>query len=759
MRADRVRSCSPRCATRMSTGCCAVLLPARQRARRHPRVESALGRSRAISAAIARARSPRRCRSSSSRSSTTRSTRAWRAIAAHRRRRIDLPARRRAEGASVGRDTLRTRCSAGPGRCVCSAGMPRAPGVARSFRAAAAAARARRCRSRSRRSRSRKRRQRPPRRIERPEDWHFIGHVEMDQGGDTKIYADDVWTYYGRGPRVATGNVVFAQGNNRISAERAEFNTKTQLGTFYNACGHRDASSRRRSAPRPGGVVGAADDRPGNRSSISSARRSRRSARRNTRSPTAASRTCVQPTPRWDLHAGTVILNIDHYTLLTQRGHEREGRADALPAGPVLPDEERRPRDRLPDPDLRRLDAARPVDSQRLLLGDRPQPGRDDRCTTGSRRPARASAASTATTTGSGNDGNLRAYLLDEHAATYVDQRRQRDHDGRGSAATTSAATPTSCCRATSARAPTSTTSRASSTSQTFNTNIYDASRNQRTFGGNVVGAWGTLYAERDDRSHRVFLRRRRTRRSTGSWPRVHVVAQRAADLRIRPPTSRSSGEFARAAARHAIDDDRSTAQHDPDRRIGLDAARRLAADPVSVQELAMVHGQLDGELARHVLHAQLRTERRPAGRRERRDRRPAQPAGLHRAGADRRAGLQPRLGHAGQRLRREIQAHDRAGRHDRPHLVGRQLQPDHPVRRHRLRSSAARRYTYGLNNRFYAKRQIAPGQPAQSREIVDVESPRATTPISGSRSYDRAVPDVARRHAGTRHRTSRRSR
>ena len=26
-------------------------------------------------------------------------------------------------------------------------------------------------------------------------DWHFIGHVEMDQGGDSKVYADDVWAY------------------------------------------------------------------------------------------------------------------------------------------------------------------------------------------------------------------------------------------------------------------------------------------------------------------------------------------------------------------------------------------------------------------------------------------------------------------------------------------------------------------------------------------------------------------------------------
>ena len=26
--------------------------------------------------------------------------------------------------------------------------------------------------------------------------------------------------------------------------------------------------------------------------------------------------TCVQPTPRWDLHAGTVILNVEHYTIM-----------------------------------------------------------------------------------------------------------------------------------------------------------------------------------------------------------------------------------------------------------------------------------------------------------------------------------------------------------------------------------------------------------------------------------------------------------
>src|SRR5258708_32272113 len=69
-------------------------------------------------------------------------------------------------------------------------------------------------------------------------DWHFIGHVEMDRpGSDTKIYADDVMSYTAENKALATGNVVLAQGDNRISAEHAEFNTETGLGTFYNATG------------------------------------------------------------------------------------------------------------------------------------------------------------------------------------------------------------------------------------------------------------------------------------------------------------------------------------------------------------------------------------------------------------------------------------------------------------------------------------------------------------------------------------------
>src|SRR3979490_2419081 len=82
---------------------------------------------------------------------------------------------------------------------------------------------------------------------------HYIGKVELD-AGDTKLYADGVWYYVDQNRAVATGNVVFRQGTNQISADRAEFDTKTRLGTFYNASGFATAQPQRQTVA-PGGVA------------------------------------------------------------------------------------------------------------------------------------------------------------------------------------------------------------------------------------------------------------------------------------------------------------------------------------------------------------------------------------------------------------------------------------------------------------------------------------------------------------------------
>ncbi len=51
---------------------------------------------------------------------------------------------------------------------------------------------------------------------------HYTGKVELELN-DTKLYADDVRMYVDQDRAVATGNVVFRQGNSQIAADRARF--------------------------------------------------------------------------------------------------------------------------------------------------------------------------------------------------------------------------------------------------------------------------------------------------------------------------------------------------------------------------------------------------------------------------------------------------------------------------------------------------------------------------------------------------------
>ena len=107
----------------------------------------------------------------------------------------------------------------------------------------------------------------------------------------------------------------------------------------------------------------------------------------------------------------------------------------------LLPDPGRRARHRLPAADLRHLDAARPGDQQRVLLGDRPQPGRDVLPRLVHAAPARASAASTATSPAPQSSGNVRVYRFDQQRdrrspTDGVDHDAAGEHELRGHAAT-----------------------------------------------------------------------------------------------------------------------------------------------------------------------------------------------------------------------------------------------------------------------------------------------------------------------------------
>src|SRR6266446_10023978 len=83
---------------------------------------------------------------------------------------------------------------------------------------------------------------------------------------------------------------------------------------------------------------------------------------------------------------------------------------------------------------------------------------------------------------GPGANGNIRAYLLDQQASADAPLPASRSFEIRGGA---------------NQSLPWNLRARGNvnyfsslQTNQTFNTNVLDASQGQRSFGGNVVGAW-----------------------------------------------------------------------------------------------------------------------------------------------------------------------------------------------------------------------------------------------------------------------------
>ena len=192
------------------------------------------------------------------------------------------------------------------------------------------------------------------------------GQVELKRG-DIELYADEVEIFTDSDRAVATGNVVLVQTGNRIAAERVDFNYKTRLGTFYRRTAS-PTSSRRCRGPAPWRSPACRARKP---TCISRARPSRRSAPKKYKITNGGFTTCVQPTPRWELPRGHGRAEHRPLHAAPQRDVQRQGRPDAVHAGPVLPDQEGRPRDRHPDSDVRFVGAARPVPPQRVLLGAR----------------------------------------------------------------------------------------------------------------------------------------------------------------------------------------------------------------------------------------------------------------------------------------------------------------------------------------------------------------------------------------------------
>src|SRR4051812_33126223 len=341
-------------------------------------------------------------------------------------------------------------------------------------------------------------------------DWHFIGHVEMDRaGGDTKIYADDVMAYTGENKATATGNVVLAQGDNRISAERAEFNTDTGLGTFYNATGFSTVKPPKVQPGRPG--IAAPPQVTGQETIVMFfGEKIEKIAPKKYRITNGGFSTCMQPTPRWDLHAGTVMLNVDHYTVLTNAVLRVKG----VPMfyTPILYYPTKR--------DDRATGFLMPTYGSSTLRGqslhnaffwaiNRSQDATIEHSWFS--KSGQAVGAEYRYNAGTG-DGNIRTNVDNNASEDLV--AAERTFEIRGGA---SQLLPFGL----RARGTVNYFSSIQA-SQAYNTNIYDSSRNSRSFGGNIVGAWGK-YSLNTTLEHTEYYSDVNHSYLAGSLPRVSL--------------------------------------------------------------------------------------------------------------------------------------------------------------------------------------------------------------------------------------------
>jgi len=363
---------------------------------------------------------------------------------------------------------------------------------------------------------------------------HYTGKVELELN-DTKLYADDVRMYVDQDRAVATGNVVFRQGTSQIAADRGDFNTKTRLGTFYNASGFATVQPP---TQRAGPGVVAPPPMTGQDTVVYFIGETvEKIGQRKYKIINGGFTTCVQPTPRWNFDADTIVLNLDHYTLL--RNVVMTVKGVPLFYLPALYYPTRR--------DDRATGFLLPTYGTSSFRGhsfhnaffwaiNRSQDAtflHDWFSKTG-----QGVGTEYRYNFGGGSDGNVRTYFLNESATTPDGlQTLEKTRSYRVNAAI-------------SELLPLGLRARANAdyfsdirTNQTSNTDINSSSNNQRSFGGNVVGAWGT-YSLSGAFLRSEYFSSQSISNVSGFWPRV-TVNRNERPVGDTPVYVSASGEYA----------------------------------------------------------------------------------------------------------------------------------------------------------------------------------------------------------------------
>jgi LPS-assembly protein len=137
--------------------------------------------------------------------------------------------------------------------------------------------------------------------------YRYLGAVELELEAEGIRFASDQIDYFDdTGRLLANGHVVFISGDSRISADKADFDTKSRTGTFFNAFGSASVSEKVDKSffgtQEPDAYFyGETIEKIGvDRYRVTK----------------GGFTTCVQPTPRWEVAARSVTLTLNKRAIL-----------------------------------------------------------------------------------------------------------------------------------------------------------------------------------------------------------------------------------------------------------------------------------------------------------------------------------------------------------------------------------------------------------------------------------------------------------
>ncbi len=364
----------------------------------------------------------------------------------------------------------------------------------------------------------------------------LAGQVELKRG-DLEVYADEVQIFTDSTRVIGTGNVVVIQTGNRIAADKVDFDYKARLGTFFKAYGFANIKPQ---APRPGAIALPAQSSQ-ETDVYFQGETVEKIGPKKYKITNGGFTTCVQPTPRWDLNAGTVVLNIDDYTLLKSATFSVKG----VPVFylPVMYYPTKK--------DDRATGILIPTYGSSALRGQSLHNaffwvlGRSQDVTfmhDWFSKTGQGAGAEYRYNFGPGANGTIRGNFLDEHETTYVQSDgstqplpASQSYEIHGSANQTLPGNLHARGRVDYFSSLV--------VMQSVQMDYANAYQNQRSYGGNVVGAWRN-YSLNATVDHTDYFSSSTASSTSGSWPRVSLTRNE----RIIPDTPlyfSVGGEFA----------------------------------------------------------------------------------------------------------------------------------------------------------------------------------------------------------------------